>query len=101
MHSLLHSNCNHHLTFDNLILKYNIHAPYEQNVCHCQKANIDQIRQSISEFPWNNHFENIKVKEQVQLFAPIIQNVILNPIHMKPLSVLREIHHELMRKSKN
>ena len=44
VHSSLHSNCHHHITFAKFNLK--IHYPP-----HYQKANVDQIREAISEFP--------------------------------------------------
>ena len=39
------------------------------------KANVDQIRQEISEFSWYHRFANVNVNEQVQLFAQAIQNI--------------------------
>ena len=43
-------------------------------------ANVYQIRQAISEFPWDNRFANINVNEQMQLFTQTIQNIISNYI---------------------
>ena len=40
-------------------------------------VNIDQIRQALSEFPWDNRFVNIR---RVQLFIQTIQNIISNYI---------------------
>ena len=40
-------------------------------------ANIDQIRQAVSESPWDNRFVNIR---RVQLFIQTIQNIISNYI---------------------
>ena len=54
--------------------------PYEREVWHYQNANVDQIRQAISEFPWDNRFTNINVNEQVQLFTQTIINIISNYI---------------------
>ena len=54
--------------------------PYEREVWHYQKANVDQIREVISEFPWDNRFASISVNEQVQLFTQAIQNIISNYI---------------------
>ena len=45
-----------------------------------QKANVDQIREAITEFPWDNRFPTISVNEQVQLFTQTIQNIISNYI---------------------
>ena len=69
IHSSLHANCHHHITFTKLNLKIHYPSPYEREVWHYQKANVDQIRQAISEFPWDNYFANINVNEQVQLFT--------------------------------
>ena len=44
------------------------------------KANVDEIRQTTSEFPWDSCFINIRVNEQVQLFTQTIQNIISNYI---------------------
>ena len=66
VHSSLHANCHHHITFAKFTLKIHYPPPYEREVWHYQKANVDQIRQAISQFPWDNGFANINVNEQVQ-----------------------------------
>ena len=80
VHSSLHSNCHHHITFAKFNLKIDYPPPYEWEVWHYQKANVGQIRQAISKFPWDNHFPNISVNEQVQLFTQTFQNIISNYI---------------------
>ena len=80
VHSSLHSNCHHHITFAKFNLKIHYPPPYEREVWHYQKANVYQIKQAISEFPWDNCFTNINVNEQVELFSQIIQNIISNYI---------------------
>ena len=79
-HSSLHANCHHHITFAKCSLKIHYPPPYEREVWYYQKANVDQIRQAISEFPWDNRFANINVNEQVQLFTQTIINIISNYI---------------------
>ena len=61
-------------------LKIRYPPPYEREVWHYQKADVDQIRQAISEFPWDNRFSNISLNEQVQLFSQTFQNIISNYI---------------------
>ena len=61
-------------------LKINYPPPYEREVWNYQKTNVDQIRQAICEFPWDNRFANISVNEQVQLFTQTFQNIISNYI---------------------
>ena len=80
IHSSLHSNCHHHIAFAKFNLKIHYPPPYVREVWHYQKANVDQIREAISEFPWGNSFANISVNEQVQLFTQTIQNIISNYI---------------------
>ena len=80
VHSSLHSNCHHHITFAKFNLKIHYPPPYEWKVLHYQKPNVDQIREAINEFPWDNRFANISVNEQVQLFTQTIQNIIFNYI---------------------
>ena len=76
VHSLLHSNCHHHITFAKFNLKIYYTPPYEREAWHYQKVDVDQIRQAISEIPWDNHFANINANKQVELFTQTIQNII-------------------------
>ena len=48
VHSSLHANYHHHITFAKFNLKIHYPPPYEREVWHYQKANVDQIRQAIS-----------------------------------------------------
>ena len=80
VHSSLHSNCHHDIMFAKFNLKIHYPPPYDSEVWHYQKANFDQIRQAISEFPWENRFTKISTNEQVQLFTQTFQNIISNYI---------------------
>ena len=51
VYSLLHSNCHHHITFAKFNVKIHYPLAYERKIWNYQKANVDQIRQVISEFP--------------------------------------------------
>ena len=66
VHSSLHANCHHHIAFAKFNFKMHYVPPYDQDVWRYQKTNVDQIRQAISAFHWNNHLANINVNEQVQ-----------------------------------
>ena len=67
VHFSLHANCHHHINFAKFNLKIHYPPPCARGAWHYQKANVDQIRQAVSEFPWDNRFANINVHEQVQL----------------------------------
>ena len=43
VHSSLHTNCHHHITFVKFNLKIHYLPPYEQEVCFYQNGNVDQI----------------------------------------------------------
>ena len=79
VHSLLHANCHHHITFAkfNICKHLKIHylLPHEQKLWHYQKANVDQIKKVINEFLWDNCFASVNVNEQAQLFNQTIQNI--------------------------
>ena len=51
IHSSLHENCNHQITYTKFSLKIYYPPPYEREVWHYQKANVENIRKAISEFP--------------------------------------------------
>ena len=75
VYSLLHSNCHHHITFAKFNVKIHYPLAYERKIWNYQKANVDQIRQVISEFPWDNGFANISVNEQEELFPQNFENI--------------------------
>ena len=93
VHSLLHASCHHHITFPEFNLKIHYHPPYEWEVWHYQNANVDQIRQATSQFPWDNRFANINVNEQVQLFTETIQNIKSNYIPHETIPLITVTLH--------
>ena len=86
VHSSLHSNYHHHITFAKFSLRIHYPPPYEREFWHYKKVNVDQIRQAIREFPWDNCFANISVNEQVQLFTQAFHNIISNYISNKTIT---------------
>ena len=92
MESGVHSyyvNFHHHITFAKLNLKIHYPPPpppptphplMKGKFWHYQKANFDQIRQAISEFPQDNRFTNISAIEQVNYLRKSFKNIIYNII---------------------
>ena len=64
MHSSLHLNCHHQITY----AKFN------------EKVNVDHIRRSIDEFSWERCFANISVNNKVHMFNKTIKNIMSNYI---------------------
>ena len=54
VHSSLHPNCHHQITYAKFNLKIYYPPPYEREIWHYEKANVDHIRRSIDEFSWKD-----------------------------------------------
>ena len=84
VHSSLHPNCHHQITYAKFNLKIYYppppHTPYEREIWHYEKANADHIRRSIDEFSWERCFANTSVNNKVHMFNKTIKNIISNYI---------------------
>ena len=80
MHSSLHPNCHHQITYAKFNLKIYYPPPYEREIWHYEKANVDHIRRSIDEFSWERCFANISVNNKVHMFNKTIKNIMSNYI---------------------
>ena len=58
VYSSLHENYHHQISCAKFNLKIYYPPPYEQEVWHYQRANVENIRKAISEFPWERRFAN-------------------------------------------
>ena len=80
VHPSLHSNGHHQITYAKFNLRIHYPLPYEREIWHYQKANIDQIRKAMEQFPWDRSFKNLEVNEMVFLFNKTIKNILSNYI---------------------
>ena len=80
VHSSLHRNCHHHITYAKFNLKIYYPPPYEQEIWHYEKANVDHIRRSIDGFSRERCFANASVNNKVHMFNKTIKNVMSNYI---------------------
>ena len=80
VNSSLHETCNYQIIYAkfNLIIFYP--PPYGREIWNCRKANIENIRKAIHQFPWVMCFTNIDVNEKVNFFHKTVKNIILNYI---------------------
>ena len=67
-HSSLHQNCHHQIIYAKIKFKVFYPPPYEREIWHYQRANVDQIQRAI---------ENLNVNEMVSLFNKTIKNILL------------------------
>ena len=80
VHSSLYDNCHHQIIYSKFNLKIYYPPPYEGEICHDQKSNIENIRKVIGQFPRAMRFTNVDINEKVNLFTKTIKNVMRNYI---------------------
>ena len=80
VHSSLHPNCHHQVTYAKFNLKIYYPPLNEQEIWHYEKANVDHIRSSIDEFSWERCFANTSVNNKVYMFNKTIKNIMSNYI---------------------
>ena len=79
IHSSLHPNCQYHqIVFARINLKTYDPQPYEREIWHYEKTNVDLIHRSIDQFPWDIRFAHMDVNQNVQLFNQTIENILSN-----------------------
>ena len=59
VHSSLHPNCYQQIRYAKLNLKIYYPPPYEREIWHYEKANVDHIRRSTDEFSWERCHKTI------------------------------------------
>ena len=74
--SSLPENCHHQIIYEKFNLKIYYLLPYQREVWHYQKENIESIRKLRCQFPWAMRFTNTDVNEKVNLFNKTIENII-------------------------
>ena len=66
--SSLHQNCHHQIVCARFNLKLVFPPPYEREVWHFKKANVEHIRKPINGLKWEKPFHNINLNDMVHLF---------------------------------
>ena len=59
--------------------------PYECEIWHYQRADVDQIQQALEQFSWEKSFRNLNINEMVSLFNRTIKNILSNYIPYKTI----------------
>ena len=80
VHSSLHQNCHHQLIYAKTNVKVFYPPPYEREVWHYQRANIDLIQLAIGQFSQEKSFRNLNINEMVFLLNKTIKNILSNYI---------------------
>ena len=78
IHPSLHASCHHQIVYAKFNLKIHYPPPYEREVWHFQKADINLIRRAMNEFNWERAFFNLNINEMVSVFNTTVKNIMAN-----------------------
>ena len=78
VHLSLHANCHHQIVYAKFNLKIHYPPPYEREVWHFHKADINLIRRAMNEFNWERAFFNLDINEMVSVCNTTIKNIMAN-----------------------
>ena len=87
IHSSLHPNCYHQLTYLKTNMETIYPPPYERVLWDYKKANVDMIRRSLNYINWVDKFKNMSVNSQVETLDEILLNVFSNFVPNKSVSI--------------
>ena len=81
--------CHHQITYCRFNYKIPPPPPFERKIWDYERANVTQIRKSIVDFNWEQHFmRNQDVDWQVKSFTDIVLNIMCNFIPNKIIKVI-------------
>ena len=78
IHLSLHANCHHQIVYAKFNLKIHYPPPYEREVWHFEKADINLIRRVMDKLNWERAFFNLNINEMVSIFNTTIKNIMVN-----------------------
>ena len=74
VHSSLHTNCHHQITYCNINLMIVYPSPYERLVCDYKRASESVINAGLNKVDWEFLFSNKSVNQQVVIFNQSVMN---------------------------
>ena len=78
VHPCLHTNCHHQTVYAKFNLKIHYPPPYEREVFHFQKADINLLRRAMKEFNLESAFFNLDIIKMVFVCNTTIKNIMAN-----------------------
>ena len=78
VHLSLHANCHHQIVYAKFNLKIHYPPPYEREVWHFNKADINLIGRAMNEFNWERAFFSLDINEMVSVCNTTIKNIMAN-----------------------
>ena len=78
VHLSLNANCHHQIVYAKFNLKIHYPPPYEREVWHFHKADINLIGRAMNEFNWERAFFSPDINEMVSVCNTTIKNIMAN-----------------------
>ena len=78
VHSPLYQYCHHQIIYAKINLKVFYPPPYEREIWHYQRANVDLIQRAIEQLSCEKSFRSLNINEMVSLFNKTIKNIFSN-----------------------
>ena len=80
--------CHHNIIHGKIDIRVPLPPVYVREVWDYNKANVENIKKSVSNFNWNRASENLFVDEKVELLNETLLNIFRNYIPRKRLNVI-------------
>ena len=85
VHSSLYQNC-HQIIYAKINFKVFYPPPYQHEIWHYLRANVEQIQRAIEQFSWEKSFRNLNVNEMVSLFNKTFKDILSNYIPQETIT---------------
>ena len=86
VHASLFPRCHHQIIYAKVNLKIYYPPPYERLVWDYSKAEITNIRKSMSQINWHNALKDLNVNDQVEYLSGCILNIFSNFVPNKTIT---------------
>ena len=83
----LHVNCHHQIIYAKINFKIFYPPPYERQIWHYNRSNIQGIKLSIENINWERVFHDLNVDKQVELFQNYLMNIFENYIPNEVITI--------------
>ena len=77
-HPSLYNTCHHQIIYAKISFMINLPPPYEREIWHYNRAQVELIKRSIMNFDWNRALANHSINDQVEIFNNTLLNIFRN-----------------------
>ena len=97
VHKSLHSNCHHQITYTKFNFKVHYLAPYEREIGHYDKPNVDHIRKTFNRSFGEKELRNLNIYDINHLFCKTFKSIISIYMPDQTVTFMTEILRRLTK----